>query len=88
MDIAVSGTALLLLSPVILGVSAMLKIEGQGGSLFYGGYRIGCYGQRFRCWKFRSMEPDSDHLLEKVLAEDPATSNEWEKYRKLKNDPA
>ncbi len=79
MDIAVSGTALFLLSPVILGVSVMLKIEGQGGSLFYGGYRIGRYGQRFRCWKFRSMEPNSDNLLEKVLAEDPATRDEWEK---------
>lgn len=87
MDIAVSGTALLLLSPVIIGVCAMLKIEGQGGSLFYGGHRIGRYGQRFRCWKFRSMEPNSDHMLDKILAEDPATRDEWEKYRKLKNDP-
>jgi lipopolysaccharide/colanic/teichoic acid biosynthesis glycosyltransferase len=33
------------------------------------------------------MEPDSDQLLEKLLAEDPAAREEWERYRKLKNDP-
>lgn len=87
MDIAVSGSALLALSPILLGTILMLKVEGQGGSTFYGGYRIGQRGQRFRCWKFRSMEPNSDHLLEKLIAEDSSVREEWEKYRKLKNDP-
>lgn len=87
MDIGIAGTALLALSPILIATAVMLKIEGQGGSLFYGGHRIGQRGQRFACWKFRSMEPNSDHLLEKLLAEDPAAREEWEKYRKLKNDP-
>ncbi|MCB1590822.1 MAG: undecaprenyl-phosphate galactose phosphotransferase WbaP [Alphaproteobacteria bacterium] len=87
MDIAVAGSALLILSPILLATAIMLKVEGQGGSLFYGGYRIGQRGQRFRCWKFRSMEPDSDHLLNKLLEENPEAKEEWEKYRKLKNDP-
>lgn len=87
MDIAVSGSALLALSPILIATGIMLKIEGQGGSLFYGGHRIGCRGQRFRCWKFRSMEPGSDHLLEKLLAENPEAKEEWERFRKLKNDP-
>ncbi len=87
MDIAVSATALLLLSPILIGTMIMLKLEGQGGSLFYGGYRIGRKGQRFACWKFRSMEPDSDHLLDELLEKDPEAREEWEKYRKLKKDP-
>lgn len=87
MDITASGLALLLLSPLIGLVALMLKIEGQGGTIFYGGKRIGRKGQKFRCWKFRTMEPNSDHLLHQLLNEDPIVRSEWEKYRKLKNDP-
>ncbi len=88
MDIAISSIALLALSPVILSVSVMLKLEGQGGSIFYGGHRIGRHGKKFKCWKFRSMEPDSDHLLQELLDSDPQAKEDWEVYRKLKQaDP-
>lgn len=88
MDVFVSGIALIFLSPIMLLVGLCLKLEGQGGSVFYGGYRIGRYGQRFKCWKFRSMEPDSDHLLHELLECDPEAKADWEKYRKLKQpDP-
>lgn len=87
MDIFISGLALLVLSPLFLLVAAMLKIEGQGGSVFYGGKRLGKKGKLFKCWKFRSMEPDSDHLLEAYLEADPLVKARWEKYRKLEQDP-
>lgn len=88
MDIIISAIALLLLSPIMFVVAIMLKVEGQGGSVFYGGERIGRNGKRFKCWKFRSMEPNSDHLLEELLESDPEARKEWETYRKLKRpDP-
>lgn len=87
MDIMAAGTALLLLSPLFAAVSLMLKLEGQGGSLFYGGKRIGEGGRKFSCWKFRSMEPNSDHLLHAYLDSDPEAAANWEKYRKLERDP-
>lgn len=65
----------------------MLKLEGQNGSVFYGGERIGYKGRPFKCWKFRSMEPDSDYLLENLLSNDSSAKQEWEKYRKLRQDP-
>ncbi len=83
-DLIIAGTALLLISPFMLGVSLMLKLEGQGGSVFYGGHRIGKNGRKFPCWKFRSMEPDSDHLLHELLEKDPEAKAEWDEYRKLK----
>jgi Undecaprenyl-phosphate galactose phosphotransferase WbaP len=86
-DVAVSGLALLMLSPLLIGVAVMLKLEGQGGSVFYGCKRIGYKGRRFGCWKFRSMEPDSDHLLQARLEADPAAREQWEKFRKLPDDP-
>lgn len=87
MDIAISGAALLVLSPVFAMVIILLKAEGQGGSAFYGGRRVGKNGNYFNCWKFRSMEPNSDHLLHAYLESDPEIKSNWEKYRKLTNDP-
>lgn len=87
MDIVVSGTAVLLLSPLLLLIATMLKIEGQGGTVFYGGKRVGRNGKMFKCWKIRSMEPHSDQLLHDYLESDPLIKARWEKYRKLANDP-
>ncbi len=88
MDITAASCALLLLSPIMLGVMVCLKLEGQGGSLFYGGYRIGRNGNKFKCWKFQSMEPNSDHLLHELLERDPVAKADWEEFRKLKQpDP-
>ncbi|MBP9868118.1 MAG: exopolysaccharide biosynthesis polyprenyl glycosylphosphotransferase [Alphaproteobacteria bacterium] len=87
MDVTVSGTALLCLSPVFVLVALFLKLEGQSGRLFYGGERIGYQGNRFKCWKFQSMEPNSDHLLNNYLEANPQAKENWEKYRKLANDP-
>jgi len=84
MDIILASIALLILSPIIMACTIMLKVEGQGGSIFYNGSRIGKNGRKFRCWKFRSMEPDSDHLLHELLEKDPKAMADWEKYRKLK----
>lgn len=87
LDIAVSGSLILVLLPVFIFVPLFLKLEGQGGSPFYGGNRIGKGGRLFQCWKFRSMEPNSDHLLRNYLEANPAAQADWEKYRKLPNDP-
>lgn len=88
MDITLASIALILFSPIMIIVAMMLKVEGQGGGLFYGGKRIGRYGKKFKCWKFQSMEPNSDHLLYELLEKDPEAKKEWEIYRKLKQpDP-
>lgn len=86
-DILLSTTALLFFMPVLALMCVLIKIEGQGGSLFYGGYRIGRKGKKFKCWKFRTMEPDTDHLLEEYLDSDPKIRAYWDEYRKLDNDP-
>jgi Undecaprenyl-phosphate galactose phosphotransferase WbaP len=87
LDISVSGVVLVLVSPIFLAVALCLKYEGQGGSIFYGGNRIGKGGNLFKCYKFRSMEPNSDHLLTAYLEKNPDAQLDWEKYRKLPQDP-
>lgn len=86
-DVSAAATGLVVLAPLFAIIALMLKLDGQGGSIFYGGERIGRYGRSFRCWKFRTMEPDSDHLLKALLEKDPAARASWKKYRKLTNDP-
>ena len=84
-DIAVSGALLLLLSPVFLVLS--LLVRKSGASAFYGHPRVGQNGTIFKCLKFRSMRPDADQLLKQLLANDAAARAEWAKDFKLKNDP-
>ncbi|MBL8642008.1 MAG: sugar transferase [Alphaproteobacteria bacterium] len=86
-DIFISGIGLILIAPFVAIFAALLKIEGQTGSIFYGGRRIGKNGAFFHCWKLRSMEPNSDHLLTTYLDKNPDIKADWEKYRKLPKDP-
>lgn len=87
MDITISGIALMFIAPIIAILAILLKLEGQGGSLFYGGRRIGKNNKFFSCWKLRSMEPNSDHLLNAYLDSNPEFRADWDKYRKLPRDP-
>ncbi len=87
MDILGAAVALTIFIVPMLLVALMLKLEGQSGSPLYAGKRVGQGGRLFRCWKFRTMEPGTDHLLEKYLAENPDARAYWDRYFKLPNDP-
>lgn len=49
--------------------------------------RLGKGGKVFRTFKFRTMVPNAEEVLKKVLAEDEELRNEWETFYKLRNDP-
>jgi len=87
LDVAVSGTALLLLAPVFVTLMVLLKREAPARTIFYGGKRLGRGGQAFRCWKFQTMSPGADHILEAYLENNPSEKAYWEQYKKLQNDP-
>lgn len=72
--------------PVMIVVATMIKISSPG-PIFYGHTRIGKDRKKIKCWKFRSMYIDADKQLEKILASDPAKRAEWERDRKLADDP-
>lgn len=87
MDICGAAVGLVVFSVPMLMAGLFLKLEGQGGTAFYGGTRIGQNGRPFKCWKFRTMEPGSDHLLWKHLEENPDAKAHWDRYLKLPDDP-
>ncbi len=84
-DVLVSGGALALLSPLMLGVAWLVRRDG--GRAFYGHARIGKDGRVFSCLKFRSMIHDSDAVLARHLAENAQARAEWAADHKLKEDP-
>ena len=61
-DVVCAGTGLLLLSPLLLLVAALVRLESRGPVLYYS-YRVGTGYKVFKFWKFRSMRPDADKLL-------------------------
>ncbi|MFD1157691.1 sugar transferase [Roseovarius aestuarii] len=86
LDLIVALGALILLSPLFLLVTGAIKLTSTG-PVFYGHKRVGFGGRTFRCWKFRSMITDGDATLDAYLATRPDERLEWERNRKLKNDP-
>lgn len=85
-DVALILSTLPLTLPVCLLLALLVKITSPGPVL-YGHKRVGRNGKEFKCWKFRSMYINADQQLEKILSENPKMRKEWEKERKLENDP-
>ena len=85
-DIVVSLLGLIILSPLLLLTSLIIKL-GSKGSIFYLQRRIGKDGQAFNMVKFRTMHQNADVVLESYLAENPEAKTEWDTYQKLVNDP-
>ena len=59
LDIAVSGTLLILGSPFLALVALAVKLDSPG-PVFFRQRRVGERGQTFDMWKFRSMVPDAE----------------------------
>lgn len=79
----------LILLAVLSPVFAMLYllVAKSGGKVFYGHKRIGYNGESFTCYKFRTMVPDAENVLKRVLAENPELQAEWDRDEKLRKDP-
>ncbi len=84
-DIIVSGTALILLSPIMLVIAAFVRLDG--GSSFFGHKRLGRGGKIFPCLKFRTMVMNGDKVLKEYLQNNPEAEVEWKATQKLQNDP-
>lgn len=67
LDITVSASALLLLSPVLAVAALAVKLESRG-PVFFKQTRVGRNGQHFTIYKFRSMIADAEARRGEVLA--------------------
>ncbi len=68
MDIALSLIALIVLSPLLLLIAALVKLTSRG-PVFYRQERCGLNGRSFRMFKFRSMRVDAESTTGAVWAQ-------------------
>jgi exopolysaccharide biosynthesis polyprenyl glycosylphosphotransferase len=60
LDVAVSWTLLVLLSPWLLGMALIVKLTSPHGPVFHVQERVGLDNRPFYMLKFRSMRPDAE----------------------------
>lgn len=85
-EIVVSLIGLIFLIPLTILVFFQNIKNGDNGPVFYTQKRIGKNGKLFKMYKFRTMVNNADEILAEML-QDREISKEYEKYRKLRNDP-
>ncbi len=76
----------LLLLPLMLVLAGLVWLS-SGRPIFYRNPRVGREGHRFGAWKFRTMVPHADQVLDAYLAAHPQARQEYEENHKLKQDP-
>lgn len=82
-DFCASSVTLVLLSPVLLLIMLLIKLEDHGPAI-YRHVRVGMNGRQISIYKFRSMKVNADRL------DDMLTPEQLEQYHrefKVDNDP-
>ena len=82
-DVVCSFAGLVVLSVPMLIVAAIILIDSPGASPIYAQERVGKDGRRFKFYKFRSMVPNADQMLEQLLDRNEMDGPAF----KIKNDP-
>ena len=85
-DILISFLLIILLSPVMLGISIWIKLDSKGPVMFRQ-VRITTGGREFRIFKFRTMVTDAEKLGTQVtVGEDPRITRSGHVLRKFRMD--
>lgn len=81
-DIVGSLCGLVLLSPILLIIMVLIKLESKGPVIF-SQERVGRYGKKFKMYKFRSMVANAEELKKKLAAQNEMSGPMF----KMKDDP-
>jgi lipopolysaccharide/colanic/teichoic acid biosynthesis glycosyltransferase len=75
MDVAGGAALLLMLSPLLAAIAAMIKLTSKGPVIFEQ-ERLGRFGARFKCLKFRTMYTDNDPKIHQEYIQQFISGNE------------
>lgn len=81
-DVLASGTALVVLSPLLLAAAVLVKLTSRGPILFKQ-ERVGLHGRTFHMLKFRSMIVNADEMKARLLSQNEQAGPVF----KMKHDP-
>ena len=85
-DILIALIGCLFLLPIILIVKISYLLHKDFDSIFFRQKRIGKNGKEFNLYKFRSMVPNADEVLNELL-KDSKYKEEWDLNQKFEHDP-
>ena len=81
-DVIASLCGLILLSPILLVIMVLIKLESKGPVIF-SQERVGRYGKKFKMYKFRSMVVNAEELKKNLEAQNEMSGPMF----KMKDDP-
>ena len=87
LDICGGIVGCLILLPLYFYVRRKNHHSGDQDPVFFKQKRIGKNGKEFTIYKFRTMVPNAEQILDELMEKDPAIKEEYTKNKKLKNDP-
>jgi lipopolysaccharide/colanic/teichoic acid biosynthesis glycosyltransferase len=85
-DVVGAGMMVAVLTPVWLLIIVVIKLDSKGPA-FHRTERLGRRGKFFTKYKFRTMVPDGEKVLQELLKKDEALRVEYERNYKIVNDP-
>ncbi len=86
-DVLVSSLLIILLSPLLLIIALIIKLESKG-PVFYNAKRAGRGFKIFSFYKFRTMEVNADKKIEELAKLNQySTDTSGPKFFKISNDP-
>jgi len=85
-DLSATLVGGILILPLLFLLGLLLYLE-SGGPILYRAQRLGRDGGLFWCLKFRTMVPNAEILLQRMLQGDVGLRNEYAKYHKIQDDP-
>lgn len=86
-DLLCSIVGIIILVPLSIIIKICYLCTGDIHSIFYRQKRLGKNGKIIQIFKFRTMVPNAEKILEKWLKENPEKRKEYLKDRKIDNDP-
>lgn len=86
LDLAATITGGLIVLPAIAFLGFLVWLEA-GGPVFYRDLRTGKNGELFSCIKFRTMIPDAEAILTRLLQDNAELRREYLEFHKLRDDP-
>ena len=84
LDVSLALIGLILALPFMVIVAIAIGLDG--GPIFYAHWRVGRNGKLFKCYKFRTMDVNSEQILMDLLKRDANAAAEWAASQKLKRD--